>query len=116
MRDVPSLLFCVEQEKREQARREEARCVKVRGIERGIATAFNVTNMIYSMNAREFRELASDFPALSRIYFHPDKKKRNRRRFEEPLKDPNFSFLMPIVFLGLILVSVIYGIRAFCGY
>jgi hypothetical protein len=45
--------------------------VRARAIERGLAKPGTVDRVIYGMDLHQFRELASDFPGLSRIYFQP---------------------------------------------
>ncbi len=116
-RELQSMLQSAEREKREQARQEEAKIVKARVVERGIATPRNANEVIYAMDAHTFRELASDFPALSRIYFHPDKKKRhNGRPRLTILKDPNMNPFNVIVFIILVAVVILALARCKAGH
>ncbi len=110
-RELQSLLQSAERKEREKARMEEAKIVKARAVERGIATPRNSNEVIYAMDAHTFRELASDFPALSRIYFHPDKKKRhNGRPRLTILKAPNMNPFNVIVFIILVAAVVIFAL------
>lgn len=54
---------------RTTARKREAKIVRTRAIERGLATPEDSDDIIRALGLKEFRELAADFPELSRIHF-----------------------------------------------
>jgi hypothetical protein len=117
MREVPARQLGAGKKTRVQIRREEINIVRARAIEGGLASVFNVNRVIYSMDARAFRELAHDFPALSRDYFHPSRQIRNKRLHNTPLTARLRILGQPnpvpaLVLWGLIMVGIVYTIRA----